>query len=261
MSASTRPCALILHVSLLVLHRAEADDAWRTSGELAAPEAIQAAAADERFVYAVASHEVAKYDRVSGLRVAISTGEATHLNSAFLWDGKLLCAHSNYPVTPERSEIKVLDPESMELSTFREFGDLGGSLTWVVRHDDHWWCNFARYGDSNGETFLVQFDDEWREQHRWTYPKTVIDQLGSFSLSGGLWHEQELLVTGHDKPEFYRLSLPQEGSVLKYLGKQSVPFTGQGFARDPERGGLVGISRASRRVIFVKKRAMIERPH
>ena len=77
--------------------------AWQTVREFAAPEAIQAAAADEQFVYAVASREIAKYDRVTGKKIAISTGDAKHLNSGFLWQGKLLCAHSNYPQLPERS--------------------------------------------------------------------------------------------------------------------------------------------------------------
>ena len=245
-------CWLVLTVLLPVagLCAAGTEEPWPKTAELAAPEAIQAAAADGRFVYAIASQQVAKYDRTTGRRIATSTGNAKHLNSGFLWKGKLLCAHSNYPQIPERSEIKVLDPGSMKLSTFRDFGNAGGSLTWVVRHDDHWWCNFARYGDKNAETFLVEFDNKWRQKRRWTYPGSVIGQLGRFSLSGGLWYRQELLVTGHDKPEVYRLQLPQTGSVLEFIGKQSVPFTGQGFAKDLHSGGLVGISRARRRVIF-----------
>ena len=261
MSASVRRPTLVVLISLLILHRAQAENAWRKTAELPAPEAIQAAASDEQYVYAVASQRVAKYDRATGRRIAISTGDATHLNSGFLWDGKLLCAHSNYPRTPERSAIKVLNPVSMELSTFKQFGDVGGSLTWVVRHENHWWCNFARYGPENDKTFLVKFDDEWREQQRWTYPKTVIDQLGRYSLSGGLWYNSELLVTGHDKQEFYRLHLPTKGTVLEYVGKHAVPFTGQGFAKDPQSGGLVGISRANRRVIFVQRSDKRESSH
>ena len=227
-----------------------AEDTWPKTAELSAPEAVQAAAADRQFVYAIASQQVAKYDRATGRRIATSTGKAKHLNSGFLWNGQLLCAHSNYPTIPEQSEIKVLDPRSMKLSTFRDFGNIGGSLTWVLRQGGHWWCNFARYGDKNAETFFVQFDDDWKEQRRWTYPKVVISRLGRFSLSGGLWYRQELLVTGHDEPEIYRLRLPQTGSVLEFIGKESVPFTGQGFAKDLHTGGLVGISRAGRKVIF-----------
>src|SRR5690606_24801350 len=54
--------------------------AGQAIGGLPAPEAVQAAAADERFVYAIANSVVAKYDRASGERVAASTGEAKHLN-------------------------------------------------------------------------------------------------------------------------------------------------------------------------------------
>ncbi len=223
---------------------------WKASRTLAAPEAHQAAAADEKFIYAITNTLVAKYDRESGQRLAVSKGEARHLNSCFFWDGKLFCAHSNYPATPEQSEIKVLDPESMELTTFKDFGNFGGSLTWAVQHDNHWWCNFAHYGDKNDQTFLVQFGEQWEEQARWTYPQAVISELGRNSLSGGIWRSDELLVTGHDDPVVFRLRLPKQGRVLELIGKQAVPFTGQGFADDPTTGGLVGIHRAKRQVVF-----------
>ena len=82
-----------------------ADDAaerpWRQTGTLAAPEVVQAAAADDDFVYAVANTLVAKYDRKTGKRVAVSEGQAKHLNSGFFWKRRLYCAHSNYPQKPE----------------------------------------------------------------------------------------------------------------------------------------------------------------
>lgn len=223
---------------------------WKQTGTLAAPEAHQAAAADERFVYVITNTLVAKYDRQSGERLAVSTGEAKHLNSGFLWEERLFCAHSNYPQTPERSEIKVLDLESMRLTTFKDFANFGGSLTWAVRHDEHWWCNFARYGDDNAQTFLVKFDDDWHERGRWTYPPEVIRALGRMSLSGGLWRDGVLLVTGHDDPVLFRLRLPKSGNVLEMADKQPAPFTGQGIALDPKSGGLVGIHRSKRLVVF-----------
>lgn len=226
---------------------------WTATASLDAPEANQAAAADEKFVYAITNHQVAKYDRQSGKRVAVSSGEAKHLNSGFLWQGKLYCAHSNYPQTPERSEIKVLDVESMQLATFKDFGSFGGSLTWAVQHAGHWWCNFARYGADNGETFLTKFDTEWNERGRWTYPPEVISRLGHYSLSGGLWNDGELLVTGHDDALCFRLRLPAAGGVLELIDTQAVPFTGQGFASDPRSGGLVGINRARKQVVFAAR--------
>ena len=223
---------------------------WKETGVQNAPEAIQAAAADETYLYVIDSRRIAKYDRKTGRRLAESIGEAQHLNSGFLHEGALYCAHSNFPKTPEQSEIFVLDPASMRLRSFKEFGNYGGSLTWVVRHDDAWWCNFARYGDDNGETFLVQFDDEWRELRRWTYPPEVLRELGRYSLSGGLWRDDVLLVTGHDDPVVFRLRLPAEGTVLEFDGTAAVPFYGQGFAQDPATDGLVGIRRSKRQVVF-----------
>ncbi|HUQ68180.1 MAG TPA: serine hydrolase [Planctomycetaceae bacterium] len=227
--------------------------AWRTRRTIAAPEAHQAAAADERFVYAIANTQVARYDRETGRRVAVSTGAAQHLNSGFLADNRLYCAHSNYPQIPEQSEIKVLDLETMQLSTFQDFGNFGGSLTWAVIRDGHWWCNFARYGDDNAQTFLVEFDADWKELRRFTYSAELIRKLGRNSLSGGLWQDGKLLVTGHDDPILFRLCLPANGTVLELTGSESVPFTGQGFALDSQTGGLIGIHRARKQIVFATR--------
>lgn len=228
---------------------------WVQTTVIPAPEAVQAAAAEREFIYAIANSQIAKYERASGKRIAVSQGEALHLNSGFFWKGRLYCAHSNYPRTPEQSQIKLLDVDSMQLTTFHDFKDFGGSLTWVLRHDDHWWCNFAHYGDANGRTFLAKFDDDWREIGRWTYPATVVRELGRNSLSGGIWQNGELLVTGHDDPLGFRLKLPEQGTVLVDNGRQAVPFTGQGIAADPVTGGLVGINRARRQVVFAEARS------
>ncbi len=249
-------CSIAL-MGFSVAQRGQAADAfdtrtgaWRMTGVLAAPEAVQAAAADGPFVYAISSTHVAKYDRKSGQRIAVSQGEAQHLNSGFFWKGRLYCAHSNYPKQPEQSQVKVLDVESMQLTTFHDFQDFGGSLTWVIRSGEHWWCNFAHYGDANHKTFLVKFDNDWRELARWTYPDSIIRQLGRYSLSGGIWHDGELLVTGHDDPVLLRVALPEQGSVLVDKGRQPAPFTGQGIADDPVTGGLVGINRGKQQVVF-----------
>jgi hypothetical protein len=223
---------------------------WKEVRSFPAEEARQAAAADEQFVYAITNRVVARYDRKSGRRVDVSTGEAQHLNSGYIHDGRLLCAHSNYPSVPEQSEIKVLDVKTMKLTTFHAFQDYGGSLTWVIRKDGQWWCNFAKYDDQNAKTFLARFDDNWKETGRWTYPPEVIRQLNRYSLSGGLWRGDVLLATDHDHQRLYRLQLPEKGTRLHYLGSQSAPFTGQGIALDPVSGGLIGINRARKRIVF-----------
>ena len=221
----------------------------RVSGFVAA-EAIPAAAADDQFIYAIDNSVIAKYDRVSGKRLALSTGEAKHLNSGFLWDGKLFCAHSNYPRKPEQSEIMVLDPATMKLTTFHRFTENRGSLTWAVREGSSWWCTFAHYGDDNAKTVLVKFDAEWREQGAWTYPPVVVKDLGRMSISGGLWKDGLIFATGHDHKVIYRLRVPKEGSVLELVDVLRSPFPGQGIAADPKTGGLVGINRSRKEVVF-----------
>lgn len=226
---------------------------WTLTSEIPAREANQAAAADEQFVYAIDNSVVARYDRNTGKRISVSTGEAKHLNSGFLHEGRLYCAHSNYPSKPERSEIKVLDLKSMELTNFKDFGNYdGGSLTWAIFEDGHWWCNFAFYGDDNGKTFLAKFGPNWEEVARYTYPPEVIAQIKRYSLSGGVWRDGSLLVTDHDHRVLYELRLPESGNVLRYAGQHSAPFTGQGIAADPQTGGLVGIDRAKKKILFAQ---------
>jgi hypothetical protein len=165
----------------------------------------------------------------------------------------LYCAHSNFPSKPERSEILVLDTASMRLTPFKEFGNYGGSLTWAIRRGDHWYCNFARYGAENAETFLVQFDDAWSEVARWTYPSALIRRIGKASLSGGVWLGEDLLVTDHDNPRLYVLGVPDNERTVQVLAEQEAPITGQGIALDPLTGGLVGIDRAAKRIVFFER--------
>ena len=224
------------------------------TGQLAAPEAKQAAAAEEKFVYAIDSAVIARYDRATGARLGVSTGQARHLNSGFLWEGKLYCAHSNYPQRPERSDIMVLDTNTMVLSTLKNFGEYRGSLTWVVRESDSWWCNFAKYGKENANTVLVRLTDQWQECGAWTYPEAVLKDLGQYSISGGVWRDGHLLVTGHDRRLIYRLKLPENGTVLELIDALPSPFPGQGIALDYTPNGLIGINRDKPSIIFAELR-------
>lgn len=237
-------------LTLLLSAPADAGDRIVETGSVPSVYAHQAAAADERYFYAIASEKVAKIDRADGKEVGVSTGKAKHLNSGFFWEGKLYCAHSNYPQKPEKSEIMVFDPETMVLSSFKNFGEYKGSLTWVTRDATHWWCTFARYGAENAGTVLVKFDTDWNEVGAWTYPPEVISRLGRMSISGGLWRDGDLLATGHDHREVYRLRLPESGTVLQYIATVPSPFPGQGIASDPVTGGLIGIDRARKRLIL-----------
>jgi hypothetical protein len=75
------------------------------------------------------------------------------------------------------------------------------------------------------------------------------------SVSGGVWKDGSLLVTDHDHPAIYELRLPRQDSVLEFVARHAAPFTGQGIAFDPKTGGLVGINRAKRQVVFASQAA------
>ena len=77
-------------------------------------------------------------------------------------------------------------------------------------------------------------------------------RLGEQQLSGGIWHGDDLLATGHDKKIIYRLRVPKEGKVVEVIEAVPSPFPGRGIAVDPKTGGLVGIDRGKRLVVFAK---------
>jgi|GEM_PF-949714 len=232
-------------------------DGWKQVRAVPAPEAVQAAAAWGDSLYAITGDRVARYDRASGRRLSVSTGEAHHLNSGFFRDGKLYCAHSNFPKKPERSQIMRLDPENMRLESFHDFGESDGSLTWAVRSGGRWWCSFAFYGKANTNSYLACYGDDWTEQRRWRYPPELIPRLRGASVSGGVWDGDTLLVSGHDACELYRLrlgasaALPATGTLV-YVEALPAPFTGQGFAVDPATGGLVGIDRKRKEILLAE---------
>lgn len=234
---------------LLVLPALSAEQTYVEKSSLASPHATQAATADEKFVYAVSNRKIVKYDRTSGSEIAESEGPAMHLNSAVISGGKVLCAHSNYPLKPEKGDIRVLDPETMKLTVFHEFADPPGSLTWALEKDGFWWCHFAHYGSDNGKSVLVKYDKDWKETARWSYPGAFVKEWGKSSVSGAVWQGDVLLVTGHDKKSLYRLKV---GGTIEWIGTKSSPFPGQGIATDPKTGGLVGIDRGRKAVVFAE---------
>ncbi len=226
---------------------------WKAVGDgLKSEHANQAAAATDKHVFAVSSTTVAMYDRATGKLIATSEGKAQHLNSAFVWKGKVYCAHSNYPNKPETSEIRVYDPETNKLTVFHDFKDPPGSLVWNVHDGKDWWCCFAHYGADNAKTILVKFGDAFKEEQRWTFPKAVVDDWDKMSASGGIWDGDTLLVTHHHYKVLYRVKVPKDGKELELVESLECPFPGQGIAAD-SKGGLVGIDRGAKKVVFATK--------
>lgn len=222
-------------------------DALTASRLLASPHATQAAVADERHLYAISNTTVAQHDRSSGRLVRLATEPTTkHLNSGFIWDGKIWCAHSNYPALPHESDIRVFDPATGRLSVRHVFHDPPGSLVWCVIRDGRWWCCFAEYGDHNARTVLVEYEAGGfdRERRRLTFPAAIVADWDGMSASGGIWDGDTLLVSHHHFRVLYRLRLPAAGTVLEFVEALHCPFPGQGIAADPLTGGLVGIDRS-----------------
>ncbi len=226
---------------------------FKTVGDgLKSEHATQAAAATEKHVFAVSSTAVAMYDRVTGKLLATSDGKAQHLNSAFVWKGKVYCAHSNYPNTPETSEVRVYDPETNKLTVHHDFKNPPGSLVWNVHDGKSWWCCFAHYGADNAKTVLIKMTEEFKELQRWTFPKAVVEDWDKMSASGGVWDGDTLLVSHHHYKVLYRLKVPKDGKELELVEALECPFPGQGIATDP-KGGLVGIDRGAKKVVFAER--------
>jgi hypothetical protein len=230
-----------------------------------AEEARQGVAADAANIYAIGDQAIGKYDKPSGKRVAVWRGEAdgpiVHLNSGVVVDGKLYCAHSNYPGVPMTSSIEIFDAVRVEHVGSHSFGIFEGSATWVDRRDRHWWVAFAHYegrGDEAGKgpawTSLVKFDDEWRRVEAFVFPPEVVTRFGNRSNSGGAWGRDGLLyATGHDAPEVYVLRLPDAGSALRLVETLPADIAGQGIAWDPvEPGVLYGIVKESRTIVVLR---------
>ncbi|MEP3478332.1 MAG: hypothetical protein ABJZ55_03705 [Fuerstiella sp.] len=230
------------------------------------PEAGQAVAVDDTFFYAISNSVVAKYERQSGQRVAIWKADAQrplkHLNSGIVIDGKLYCAHSNYPQFPEASSVEVWDTTTLQHVQSKSLGIYEGSLTWIDQHDGDWWAVFAHYSKKVNQnpfakdhthTSLVHFDDQWRRKGGYIFPKTVLDRFDPHSCSGGSWGPDGMIYcSGHDLGEIYQLRLPKAGSTLVLEQTLPAPITGQGFAWAPDGQAIYGIDRARRQVVVAK---------
>lgn len=234
--------------------------------EFPAVEARQAVAVDAEAVYAIDSRSIGKYDKRAGKRLrhwqGPDNGPIQHLNSGVVVDGRLYCAHSNYPGQPMTSSIEIWDAESLEHVGSHSFGIYAGSATWVDFHDRHWWVMFANYATAGGSpgrgpewTTLVKFDEHWQRRAAWVLPRELTDEFSPYSSSGGTWGpDGYLYLTGHDAPAIYRMALPAAGSTLELKGRISVPIEGQGIAwdRSVDVPRLYGLRRSSRTVVQVE---------
>jgi hypothetical protein len=231
-----------------------------------AAEARQGIAVDATHVYAVDSRRIGKYDKLAGARLggwdAGDDASITHLNSGVVVDGRLYCAHSNYPGVPMVSSIEIFDTQTLAHIDSHPLIDAPGSATWIDRFEGAWWVAFANYEGRGGQpgrgpeaTTLVRYDDSWRPQESYTFPPQVVDRFGSRSNSGGSWKNGLLYATGHDAAEIYVVRLPAHGSELRLVEIIAAPIEGQGIAWDRTAGTLLfGIAKRTREVVLMSAR-------
>ena len=119
----------------LIVAPAIAAPALEQLGEFPIKEANQGVGVDANYFYAVDNTTIGKYDKKTGKLVKKweekKDGPIEHLDSALLMDGKIYCAHSNYPKWPMTSSLEIFDAETLEHIGSHSFGIQWGSLTWV----------------------------------------------------------------------------------------------------------------------------------
>ncbi len=226
-----------------------------------AAEASQAVAVDGSYFYAIGNSAIGKYDKATGQLAArwegAPDGRIAHLNSGVVLGRELYCAHSNYPRTPMESSIEVFDTERMVHIRSMPLPAGHGSATWVDYGDGAWWVTFAHYSGRGGEpgkgsdaTRLVRFDNDWRQDKVFSFPKEVVARWGTRSSSGGtLTGPRVFHTTGHDATELYVLKVPRFGRTLALRQIVRMDSEGQGIAMDRSERLLYGIQRGTREVL------------
>lgn len=240
---------------------------WRYEEQRRFPaaEAGQGVASDGEFIYAINNHTLAKYRKTGGERLALWEGGAggaiVHLNAGIVRDGRLYCAHSNYPGVPMLSSVEIFDTAALKHVGSHSLGQSDGSLTWIDRRNDRWIACFVHYAKRGGEpgrgpewTQIVEFDDQWRRTGGWGLPVALSTHIGErgYSLSGGaMGPGGRLYATGHDHPELYVLDFPTGGgSALTWTATLRITTEGQAFGWDPKAPGtLYNIGRKTREII------------
>lgn len=246
-----------------------AKQVFQTIASFPASEANQGIAVDDQYFYAVDNYAIAKYDKQTGKLVdkwqGTKGGPVLHLDGGMVLDGKLYCAHSNYPDWPMTSSVEVWDTRTMKHIATHSFGIHWGSLTWLDRYNGFWWAGFANYNllqssypipyGGVASTTIIKFDDNWQPQEAWVLPAKLLAKFENMSNSGGSWgSDGRLYLSGHDPAEVYVVKLPEAGSILEWVDTIPMDIRGQGIAwdRSTTQGILYGIIRAKREVTVAK---------
>ncbi|MCL2745143.1 MAG: hypothetical protein FWE67_14965 [Planctomycetaceae bacterium] len=250
-----------------IIPAAENTGEW-SSKEIArfkAAEANQGVAVDNEFFYAITNRQIGKYKKSDGTFVDgwkdVRGGPFIHLNAGFVKDGKLICAHSNFPGVPMVSSVETWDAKTMKHIESHSFGIAFGSLTWTTEKDGVTYACFADYAGKSGNpdrgpafTQLIRFDEQWRSTGGWAFPAALVEKFkGSSASCGAFGPGGYLYVTGHDDLEMFVMDFPEAGSILRWIATIPVPFEGQAFSWDPVNKRVAyGIARKTKEVIAIE---------
>jgi len=234
-----------------------------TKEEFHIAEARQGIAVDENYIYVIGTREIGKYNKITHEFVnkwaEADDGPIKHLDSGVIIDGKLYCAHSNYPEIPMTSSIEIWDAKTLEHIESHSFGIYRGSCTWADYSNGYWYAAFGHYkkwkhltGKDASWTSIVKFDQNWMELESWVLPNNVVEKFEKMSNSGGSFGPDNLLYcSGHDAPELYVLKFPQMGSILELVEIMPINIAGQGIAWDRSNPNYIyGIIKKEKKVII-----------
>jgi hypothetical protein len=228
-----------------------------------APQAKQGVVAGKDYFIVFSNDSIVKYDKDSGKIISVYyTDKLIHLNSGILKEGKLYCAHSNYPAVPMWSSIEIWDEKTLKHIGSHSFGIENGSCTWMDIYKGYYYVMFAHYatpgkmepGHDVSWSQLVKYDMNWQRVEAWVLPPDLVKHITPFSLSGGvITPDGNILCSPHHFPELYILSFPEIGSELIWKTTIPSPIQGQAIALDTyETDILWGISRDTKEVIKTK---------
>ena len=224
-------------------------------GEVAtfpAPEARQAVAVDVDHFYAIGNRVVAKYDRRTGERVASVEAGAelpfVHMNGGSVRGGRLIVSHSNFPRTPASGSIEVFETNPLRHADSLSLGATAGSLTWADEpRAGELLTIFAHYelprlpGYRGGSARTELVRQPLRgPRTAFVLPPELVGRLRPHSVSGASFDARgRLWLSGHDRPEVYRVSFPKAGSEMVLEAAHPAPIAGQGIAWDPAEPGVL----------------------
>ena len=246
-----------------------------------APEAHQAVAVDATHFYAIGNRVIAKYDKRTGERVASFEASEElpliHMNGGVvLGNGELVVSHSNFPFTPMTGSAEAFDSDQLRHVRGVSLGLTDGSLTSALPAIDpaapdgplatvmifaHYELpSVPGYQTGTNRTEIRLRSGFGADVGGYTLPPTVLRRLRPHSVSGAsLGPGGKLWLTGHDRPEVYRVAYPIAGSVMVLEAVHPAPIAGQGIAWDPSEVGVLWGTR--RKEGLVVKMRLGKAPH